>query len=225
MGIVGNVLTTGCRDFTVAAMAKYQTRQDAPDYPPHLLWPDAQHGPWVIHLMWAPIGDRDECVGLEIRSYREREGDRAWPPGLPTWDQGPAILTTTTLRELPFASIVADLRRERQAGHADFTAWLAAQPEYQSEADQASLRRLRSRGSGRRTAAELAKVAQVYRHAWKTNGRPTQAVAKHFHITPSAAAKRVARARQAGYLPLTTRGKPRAQRQEGAAADEREEPQ
>lgn len=187
-----------------------------------LLWPDGQRGPWLIDIMWAPIGDRDECIGLEIRSYRERKGERAWPPELPTWDQDPAILTTTTLRELPFATIVADLRRERRAGHVDFTDWLATQPEYQSEADQASLRRLRSAGT-RRPAAALAEVAQVYRHAWETGRPPTQAVAEHFVISHSAAAKRVSRARQAGYLPLTTRGKPRARHQEGAAPNEGEE--
>jgi len=173
--------------------------------------------------MWAPVGDRNECVGLEIRSYREREGDRAWPPELPTWDQGPAVLTTTTLRGLPFASIVAELRREMLTQDADFYDWLAHQPEYQSEADQAKLRRLRSRGSGRQSAAALTEVAQVYRHAWETGQPPTRAVAEHFTISQSAAAKRVSRARQAGYLPLTTRGKPGARRQEGAAPTEGEE--
>ncbi|HEX7161899.1 MAG TPA: hypothetical protein VF223_11770 [Trebonia sp.] len=205
-------------------MAKYQARPDAPGSTTQLLWPDAQRGPWAVRIMWAPIGDRDECVGLEIRSYRDLEGDRAWPPELPTWDQHPAILTTSTLRELPFASIVADLRRERQAAHADFLDWMAAQPEYQSGADQASLRRLRSRGSGRQTAEALAEVAQVYRHAWETGQHPTRAVAGHFTISQSAAAKRVSRARQAGYLPHTTRGKPGLRRHEGAGTTEGEEP-
>ncbi len=90
---------------------------------------------------------------------------------LPTWDQDPAILTTTTLRELPFVTIIADLRRERRSGDAGFADWLAAQPEYQAEADQAALRRLRSRGSGR-PAAALAEVAQVTGMRGRPAGRP-----------------------------------------------------
>ena len=222
MGIVGNVLTTCSRIPTVTGMTAFRSNdhadvrrdQDA------LLWPDARRGPWVIVVTWAGIEGRLEPVGLEIRGYRE--GD-AWPRVLPTRDQDPAVLATTTLRELPFATIVADLRRQRAAQHTDFIDFLAAQPEYQAEADQASLRRLRAAGT-RRPTAWLAEVAEVYRQAWQDGRPPTRAVAAHFTISQSAAAKRVARARQAGYLPLTTRGKPRARRQEGAAATEGEEP-
>jgi hypothetical protein len=195
--------------------ARVESYQDA------TLWPDERTGPWLIVVTWAAVEGRLEPVGLELRGYREKEGERAWPAVLPTWDQGPAVLATTTLREIPFATLVADLRRERAAQHADFIDHLAAQPEYQSEADQASLRRLRSAGT--RRYAALAEVAEVYRHAWETGRAPTRAVAEHFTISQSAAAKRVSRAREAGYLPLTTQGKPRARRQEGAAANEGEE--
>jgi hypothetical protein len=202
-------------------MTRYRSWEDAP-VPSHqeaLLWPDDRRGPWLIVVTWAGIEGRLEPVGLEIRGYREDGED--WPPMLPARDQGPPILTTTTVRELPFATIVADLRREQARGHRDFIDFLAGQPEYQSEADQASLRRLRSAGT--RRAAALAEVARVYRQAWQDGQPPTRAVAGHFTISQSAAAKRVTRARQAGYLPLTTRGKPRARRQKGAAATGGEE--
>jgi hypothetical protein len=205
--------------------ATYQHNSDLHDhvasYQDALLWPDERTGPWLIVVTWADIEGRIEPVGLDLRSYREREGDKAWPRVLPTWDQGPSILATTTLRELPIATIVADLRRERRAAHAEFTDWLAAQPEWQSDADKAAVERLRGAGT-RRSAAHLAEVARVYQHAWDTGQAPTRAVAEHFTISQSAAAKRVSRARQAGYLPITTRGKPRAERQEGAVADEEE---
>jgi hypothetical protein len=187
-----------------------------------LLWPHPRIGPWLITMTWTGIEGREEPVGLVIRSYRE--SGQEWPRVLPTLDQAPAVLTTTTLRELPFATIVADLRRERRGAHVGLVDHLAAQPEYQSEADQASLRRLRSAGM-RRPAAQLAEVARVYSQAWHDGLHPTQAVADYFTITPSAAAKRVSRARQAGYLPTTTRGKPRPQPQDDAAADERGEPE
>jgi hypothetical protein len=201
-------------------MARYRSRDDAPGDSTQdaLLWPDDQRGPWLIVVTWAGIAGRLEPVGLEIRGYRE--GD--WPTVLPARDQDPAILTTTTVRELPFATIVAELRRQRAAQHADFIDFLAAQPENQAQADQESLRRLRSAGTRRH--AEVAEVAEVYRQAWEVNGLPpTRAVAAHFGISQSAAAKRVSRARQAGYLPLTTRGKPRAWPQEGVATTEGEE--
>ena len=210
----GNVLTTCSRILTVAGMAAFRSDEQAPVRTDQdaLLWPDPQTGPWLITVTWADFEGRLEPVSLEIRGYRE--DGQAWPPVLPLRDQGPAILATTTLREIPFATIVADLRRQRAAQHADFIDFLAAQPEYQTEADQASLRRLRS--SGTRRPAALAEVAEVYRHAWRDGRPPTRAVAEHFVISQSAAAKRVARARQAGYLPLTTQGKPGARRQEGA---------
>lgn len=205
-------------------MARFQHIQDAPveSYQDALLWPDQRTGPWLIVVTWTNIEGRLEPVGLEIRSYREREGGQAWPPALPTWDQAPPVLSTTILRGLPFATIVTDLRRERQEIHIAWVDGMAADPQWQSEPDQAALRRLRSAGTRQPTAA-LAAVAEVYRQAWQDGRKPTRAVAKHFVISQSAAAKRVSRARQAGDLPLTTRGKPGVRRQQGAATTEGEE--
>jgi hypothetical protein len=185
------------------------------------LWPDRRRGPWLIRVLWANVEGRLECAGLEVRSYGEDVGGWEWPPELPTRDQAPPILTTTILRQLPFASIVADLRREKARVHREVIDMLAAQPEYQAEADQASLRRLRSAGTRRHAA--LAEVAEVYWQAWRHGRPPTRAVAEHFTISHSAAAKRVARARQAGYLLATTRGKPGARHQKGATAAEGKE--
>jgi Family of unknown function (DUF6214) len=203
-------------------MVRYRSDERAglPAYQDALLWPDARTGPWLVTVTWANIGGREEPAGLEIRGYREED---AWPRVLPARDKGPAVLATTTLREIPFATIVADLRRQRAEQHAGFIDFLAAGPEYQAEADQAALRRLRAAGP-RPTAAVLAEVAEVYRQAWKDGQPPTRAVAAHFTISQSAAAKRVARARQAGYLPPTSQGRPEAWRQEGTAPNEGEEP-
>jgi hypothetical protein len=51
-------------------------------------------------------------------------------------------------------------------------------------------------------------VARVYEEAYHGNRTPTRAVAKHFRVTESAAAKWVAKCRNdLGLLPKTTRGK------------------
>jgi hypothetical protein len=54
----------------------------------------------------------------------------------------------------------------------------------------------------------LAEVAAIYMAAWRARGNPTKAVAESLSLSRSAAAKRVARARQAGLLPATTKGRP-----------------
>jgi hypothetical protein len=54
-------------------------------------------------------------------------------------------------------------------------------------------------------------VAQIYRDASaQSNRKPTRSVARHFKVTESAAAKWVAKCRDLGLLPKTTRGKVRA---------------
>lgn len=58
-------------------------------------------------------------------------------------------------------------------------------------------------------------VTRVYREAWRAEDNPTQAVAAHFTLTASAAAKRVMRARQAGLPPATRKGKGGADRLDG----------
>ncbi|CAN5388826.1 hypothetical protein BH10ACT8_BH10ACT8_11320 [soil metagenome] len=50
-------------------------------------------------------------------------------------------------------------------------------------------------------------VAEVYVAAWTAGDSPTRAVAEHFTISHSAAAKRVSRAREAGFLPQTKQGR------------------
>jgi len=113
------------------------------------------------------------------------------------------------LRKLPFATIVADLRRENAEGDIGFYDSLEGQPGF----DRATLQRLKAAAAAemaapRRETGQLSEVAAVYRQAWEDGRSPTQAVADHFSISQSAAAKRVSRARQVGYLPLTTRGRP-----------------
>jgi hypothetical protein len=53
----------------------------------------------------------------------------------------------------------------------------------------------------------LEEVAEVYAQAYAEQRPPRKAVAAYFKISPTAAASRIARARQAGLLGLSGRGK------------------
>ena len=57
------------------------------------------------------------------------------------------------------------------------------------------------------TPGRLAEVAQVYKAAWAEGRPPRKAVAEYFVLTLPAAAKLVSRARKAGLLGKTTRGR------------------
>lgn len=68
-----------------------------------------------------------------------------------------------------------------------------------------------SRGAGRKPElgpTDFAEAAAVYLAAWERGQPPTKAVMEHFHISKSAAAKRVARCRELGLIAPTTPGKP-----------------
>lgn len=73
-------------------------------------------------------------------------------------------------------------------------------------ANKAGDARAQARAKARKpTSADLQQVANIYRAAFSS--RPTQAVARAFGFSHRTAARRVADARTAGLLPLTTPGK------------------
>ena len=61
--------------------------------------------------------------------------------------------------------------------------------------------------AARNQGLRIADVADIYAKAWTAGAKPTRAVAQALSISQSAAAKRVARARAAGLIPPTMRGK------------------
>ncbi len=192
---------------TVAGM--FEPHADAPPDWTAVLWPDSERGPWLIRLLWAPVVGRVECVGVEVRSYRETDED--WPPELPRWDEDPPPLTTSLLRGVPLHTIVTDIRRQEAAGSRELGQWMSDQPEFADAAAQDGIRRAMAAWDLPRGAPEmLNETARVYSAAWRRGEAPTKAVAARFVISESAAAKRVSRARAAGLLPPTTRGRPAA---------------
>lgn len=204
-----NVQTDPYRLVTVLDVFTY--REDDPDNGrTSVLWPHPRRGPWWVVLNWAVVGGRIECIGAHVRSYRE--SGEAWPPELPRWDEAPPVLTWETWRELPLRSIVRDIRQQFARSELDLTRWLAGQPEnadpatQQRLAQEAAAAQYELAGPNAHAPSVHEEVARVYQDAWQRGDPPTQAVAKHFTISPSAAAKRVSRARTAGALPKTTRG-------------------
>lgn len=152
-------------------------------------WTASDGSRWIVRTGWAEVGGRAECVNIAIESV----------------DDMPRPITTSLLRSVPFASLIeADALEQAGAG---------------PPAMQAAEGRLFTRGrkvvgpggSPLPPAEVLAEVAAIYREAWGGQGparrNPTQAVAEKLAISRSAAAKRVRRARDAGLLPETTRGR------------------
>jgi hypothetical protein len=178
---------------------------------------------WEIVMQWAEVGGRAECVGMELRSYRrDYLSGKMWP--LPRSD-GPQPISSEVWRRVPM-SIIDDGR----AGHADFLDVVARteRPRHPESLEEIrAVRKLFTEpgGRGRKLVGEnghvlsavqaLTEVAAIYREAWRAGLNPTQAVAEALSLSRSAAAKRVRRARDAGLLPETTRGRPTAASEEG----------
>jgi hypothetical protein len=173
-----------------------------------LLWPDRRRGPWLIEGTWGVVAGRWECVGLSARSVRR--ATETWAEHLPleaSTAEG-APLTAELWRSVPVGKVVAEMRRRQVAENAanlraakrlpHAPAW--ALDEMQNALDMWSSPVLRDGTAPERTAS-------VYLAAWREGRNPTRAVAEHFTISDSAAAKRVARARAAGLLPKTKPGK------------------
>jgi len=154
-------------------------------------------------------------VGLAMTSWREEELDGPRSPlPEPTDDVAFPRLDGVLLRKLPIGAI-AELTRERIGdAYGKYAAWLGDESWEPTESMRDLARRHGAVGDAfkaGRTKRDLGEdhyreVAQVYAAAVRT-GKPTQAVAEHFQVAKSSAAKKVARARVKGFLPATQRGR------------------
>ncbi len=166
------------------------------------LWRSKDGKPWWVSFRLVEIEGRMECVGMEVRSWPDDEGG------------APSQLYASTLRELPFADVLARARRER-AGKLDQRAesWKTiSQPGSKITVDpltalaltamdkhDAALMNPPGQKGGRHakyTLADLARVAALYSEKW-TGGStsPTKDVATALGLTPNVAAKLVMRCR------------------------------
>ena len=169
-------------------------------------WPDKDAGPYLVSVGWRLLGERWECVELALTIAEEGEL---------------RPLHTVDLRALRLPPIVAkaavvlreELAQEREQVRASQTR-PTSRAEYRGmllerrQADEA-LRAAQPRKPGRPPVpdSELQRVARIYFDAYHDHRPPRQAVAEALGLSPSAAAKRIARSRAAGFLGPAEQGK------------------
>lgn len=142
-------------------------------------WPDRKRGPWQLNLTFELVDGRFSLVGLEIK-----------PAGKPT------RLNSGVLRSISLGRLF-----DADKGLAELLP-----PSRVREA----LVQGTSPSPGRPLQYghdHLVRVASIYREAWTAGGHPTKTVAQRLHMSRSAAAKWVAKARDAGLLAPTERGR------------------
>jgi hypothetical protein len=205
-------LTQPCQTVTVSAVGNGQLFGG----PRRIRWPDSKVGPWSITIHWAEIGGRLECLGVEMWSGIEIDSKVPKEASYRTIAEAALRpIGTAALREVPISQIIeadrrllaevysAAIKRSRELGgedQAEQFEQLAALAE-----GGGSSRRGRPRTLG---IERFQRVAQIYDDAWRRSEHPTMAVAERETVSYSTAAKWVARCRQMGLLPETTKGRP-----------------
>lgn len=172
-----------------------------------LLWPHPTAGPWLVRVWWREQRGVPIPVGLAITSWSEVDGADV-REALPRADSERELprITAALLRSLPVGAVVAGTRpRGRTPDVEDASA------NGVRSADPSD--RLGAIPGPQRPAREPARddhyraVAAVYAAALRAGRSPTRAVQEHYSTGKSTAASWVARARQRGFLPTTTRGR------------------
>ncbi len=166
--------------------------------PHEVLWPDPHQGPWLVTAVFGQVDQRPEVVGLSLQSLGTPELLARFGDSHPAVEHAlPRALTAEVWRSLPVGRLTAQAR----------ASWKGALQESgllsQSPA-AAELWKSRRRLGG----VDLELVADVYLQALQAGRSPTKAVQEAFGpMSKSAAAQRVSRAREAGFLAPTARGR------------------
>jgi hypothetical protein len=178
-------------------VSRRPTNQDPPTLVgvDSVYWPDPKRGPYRVRCEWANIGGYSRLISVEVKGYL-------------FGDDGPAV---TTSGVEPVTSVTATAVRDLPLEHVAHLVW---EKIAKSQAafyvgpgeDVAIGHHVPGGKTGRKplTTDDLAKVAAIYRAG---GAKPTKAVADALGISVSAAAKRVARAREVGLLEPTVQGR------------------
>jgi hypothetical protein len=193
--------------------------------PSELLWPDEKRGPWRVTIWWRTQHAEAVPVGFAMRPWVEDAfAHFEWRGVLPfgAADVEFPTIDSQLMKGLPVGRLVeasrrqllAELERAEEDPPADLPEGfrnvlrdIRRDLLASTESDRRALQQpRRGRDLGEDHYRE---VAQVYAQAAHEGRPPTAAVAEHFSVSKSAAAKKVARARdpRRGYLPPTTRGR------------------
>jgi hypothetical protein len=152
-------------------------------------WPNPERGPLEIVIAYADVDGRWEPVGVQVVAT----------------DLSP--ITAVALRSLPWGRISSEARPGPMRIQYSSPDEIGGEPlTWGHDYGFSKPRRGRPPEYG---PEHFAEVARVYREAYADNKAPTRAVARHFSVSHSAAGKWVARCRDLGLLPPTTRGKAR----------------
>lgn len=211
--IVGNVLLNRSRLVRLLPVAVEPRETD-------LLWPDPQTGPWWITTWWRVQHGVPTPVGFQLKSWVTYPDDArrvGTHHNLPTSTEDVELprIDGQLLRSLPVGGILTTLREqlaEYLNQNRDQThwpeEWLQKFAQWRDDTAEERAAFNSTRKPGRDLGdAHYRETAAVYAAAVEDGKAPTVAVAAHFHVSKSAAAKKVARARERGFLPPTTRGR------------------
>lgn len=195
-----------------------------------ILWPDPDYGPYLIRLKVTELNGRLECTAIEMQTlFWLPSSKKAMLAGVS--DEPPAHtprqptpVTAVALRSVPLGRLVNEfLERLREdpiqasqrlmAGTADDFRDAANELKGRhTESEAEAIQQLASgpRRGGRKGHGDghYAAVAEVYATAWADGVHPTKAVAEHWSIAKTTAAKWVFKARELGFLEPTTKGRP-----------------
>jgi hypothetical protein len=154
-------------------------------------WPKPS-GPYEVTLRFEWIDGRWECTGVDVRAV-DAAGAK------------PEIVTASLLRSLPLGRLIdkhlVTFKTAITTEDIDGTV-------YRFESDYTG----RPKRGGRPVKygpEHYVEVARTYREAYERRRTPTRAVAARFKVSETAAAKWVAKCRDLGLLPQTTKGKAR----------------
>jgi hypothetical protein len=176
-----------------------------------VMWPDPKRGPYVAQIRMGEIAGRWEVLEVAIGSVKDTEpvtGATMRVPRLSALASEFASQITATL-----AANEPGIGQPRNAAEMDEQWHEARAPSATaSAAEDQRVRDLIAHKAGvkRYPTDHLKKVAEVYTRAFEARQRPTKAVKEAFGLTTSAAANQVLRARDAGLLPKTPKGKANA---------------
>ena len=175
------------------------------------LWPDPIDGPFYLSLDLYLIDGRAEIVGLRLQGYDPSKTEipeiviHGWGD-----NEDPFPIRTTDIRNLKLHELLRAKIPEQVEGWDRMIENARSDIERQVlEAGRSEWAESKPRRGGRPalTNEDHTETARIYKKSLVAGVDPTMAVASQLTLSHSGAAKRVTKARKAGFLKPTMKGK------------------
>jgi len=176
---------------------------DPPDrkglMPHQTYWLDEDDHRWLVNAWLGRVGDRIEVVGMEVRSFR-LEKEALLEPMLPAQDEAVKLTSAVWRSTGALKKQLRENYRDGLEGLLDYAdpdvaaAW--REPNQQPTPSQ-------------QVPTTHQKIADMHDAARSLGKRPALEISRRLDISVSAANKRIARARNAGFLPPAKPGRPK----------------